>query len=193
MTIQTVSLAADLVLLLTGAAVVALFAGTVVQLARRRRRSAAVLACSLGVLVVVYGGALLAGGLLSGGPRQLGPGDAKCFDDWCAAMLRTHEDTGALLVDVQLQNRGRGRAMRADLARAYLEVGGREVAPRDGSALQTLVEPGQRVDVELAFPVSGSRDGVRFVVVEGAGGFGPGTFEIGGEGSPFHSIAGWPL
>jgi hypothetical protein len=194
-TLQTVSLAADLAMLLAAAVLFGLLVATVVQLARRRSRAAAALGCAAGALVVVYGAALVAGGLTAG-PRQLRPGDAKCFDDWCAAMVAATPDAaaGTVLVDVQVQNRGRGRAMRANLARAYLELpGGGRVAPRDGSGLLTLLQPGERTDVRLAFTWPGDVRGARFVVVEGGGGLGPGTFEIGGEGSPFHSAAGWPL
>jgi hypothetical protein len=93
------------------------------------------------------------------------------------------------LVDVQLQNRGRGRAMRA-----YLEVPGRgEVAPLDGAPLLAMLRPGQWADVRLSFVLPPGQRGTRFVVVEGRGTLGPGTFEIGGEASPFHGAAGWPL
>jgi hypothetical protein len=194
-TIQTVSLAADLAMLLTGTALVVLAVAIAVQVARRRRRSAAGLACAAGALVAVYGATLVAAGL-DGGARQLRPGDAKCFDDWCAAMVASGRDAGAgtVLVDVQLQNRGRGRAMRASLARAYVELpGGRQVPPRDGSGLQMLLQPGELADVPLTFVLPAGPRGARFVVVEGARSLGPGTFEIGGEGSPFHGVAGWPL
>jgi hypothetical protein len=194
-TIQTVSLAADALMLLTAAAVIVLVVAAVVNVTRRRPRSAAGLAGAAGVVVLVYGGLLLFAGLASR-PQQLGPGDAKCFDDWCAVMTGTRQDpaTGALLVDVQLQNRARRQAMRANLARAYLEVPGRqEVAPEDGRGLHAMLQPGQLADVELTFAAPDSLRGVRFVVVEGAGSLGPGTFEIAGEGSPFHARAGWPL
>lgn len=195
MTIQAVSLIADLAMLLTAAALVALAAAVAVHLARRRGRSAARLACAAGALAAVYGVALVGAGL-AGGTRELHPGDAKCFDDWCAAMVAARPDAaaGTVLVDVQLQNRGRGRAMRSNLARAYLELpGGSQVAPRDGSGLHTFLQPGQRTDVPLTFAVPSGQRALRFVVVEGAGGLGPGTFEIGGEGSPFHGVAGWRL
>ena len=191
MTIQTVSLAADLAMLLTAAALIVLVVAVAVQLVRRRPRSAARLACAAAALVAVYGAALVAAGLV-GGTRELRPGDAKCFDDWCAAMVaaRPGAASGTLVVDVQLQNRGRGRAMRSNLARAYLEVaGGARVAPRDGSAMQTFLQPGERSDVRLTFVVPPDRRPARFVIVEG-GGFSP---EIGGEGSPFHGVAGWPV
>jgi hypothetical protein len=193
-TIQTVSLAADLVMLLAAAALIALAVAIAVRLVQRRPRSAARLGFAAGALVVVYGATLVAAGL-AGGARQLRPGDTKCFDDWCASMVAARRDAAdTLLVEVRLENRGRGRAMRADLARAYLEVaGGGQVAPRDGSGLQTLLEPGERADVPLSFPAPADLRGARFVVVEGGGGLGPGTFEIGGESSPFHGVAGWPL
>lgn len=192
-TIQTVSLAGDLLVLITGVAVLALVGAAVTQLARRRLRPAAGAAVAAGALVAIYSAVLIGVGLVST-PQQLRPGDAKCFDDWCAAMVDARQDVGTTIVDVQLQNRGRGRAMRADLARAYLEVRGQgEVEPVDGSVMQTMLQPGQHIDVQLTFRGIASIRGVRFVVTEGTAGFNPGLFEIGGEGSPFHSKAGWSL
>ncbi|MDQ6772041.1 MAG: hypothetical protein M3024_03485 [Candidatus Dormibacteraeota bacterium] len=195
MTVQTVSLAADGLILLTAAVVLGLTFASVVQVARGRRRHAVAPAAGAAVVLVVYAAVLLGTGLVSR-PQQLAIGDAKCFDDWCAALQAADYDAsaGTWLVDVQLQNRGRGRSMRSDLARAYLDVPHRgQVAPLDGSALQTVLQPAERVDVRLAFLAPGPAQGVRFVVVEGSGGFGPGTLEIGGEGAPFHARAGWPL
>jgi hypothetical protein len=194
-TIQTIPFASDALMLLTAAALLALAGAGLVQLARRRGRAAAWLACTAATVVAVYGAVDLGVGL-SSRPLALAPGDSKCFDDWCASMTGAREDVGAgtLLVGVRLQNRARGRAMRADLAHAYLELpGGRRVAPRDGRSLLAFLQPGQVADVTLTFPApAGVRD-VRFIVAEGDGGFGPGAFEIGGEGSPFHARTGWPL
>jgi hypothetical protein len=195
-TIQVVPLAGDLAMLLTAAVVLALLVAVAVQLVLRRPRPATRLGAVLAGVVGLYG-AVLVGAALAGAPRQLRPGDAKCFDDWCAAMVAARPDVpaGRLLVDVRLENRGRGRAMRADLARAYLEVPGRgAVAPEDGRGLQAFLRPGQQVDVELAFdPPGATSAAARFVVVEGADTLGPGTFTIGGEGSPLHARAGWPM
>ena len=195
MTIQMVSFGADLLMLLTAVAVIVLLVAVVGQLVRRHARSAALLARVLVAIVVTYGAALIAVGLASSAPQQLKPGDTKCFDDWCVTMTGASQDAaGTTIVAVQLENRGRGRPMRSDLARAYLEIpGGREVAPTDSSGMQTMLPPGQRVDVRLTFPAVQSLLGARLVVVEDMGGLGPGTFEIGGEGSPFHGKVGWPL
>lgn len=193
-TIQTVSPAADGLLLLSAAGAVGLAAASGLLLARGRRRAAGVAARVLAALMAGYAAALL-GFSLASQPQQLAAGDAKCFDDWCGAMVSADRDaSGGWLVDLQLQNRGRGRAMRSNLARAYLELpDGRRVAPLDGGGLHELLRPGERADVRLAFPpVAGAR-GVRFVLSEGDGGPGPGLLEIGGEGSPFHARAGWPL
>jgi hypothetical protein len=194
-TIQTASMATEGLMLLTGAGAVGLAGAAIVQVARGSRRAAALLAVAVVAVAAVYGAALVGTGVASR-PPQLAPRDAKCFDDWCAALVAARLDAGAAtwLVDVQLQNRGRGRAMRSNLARAYLEVpGGGEIAPEDGRALHQLLRPGERVEVPLVFRAPGAMRGLRFVVVEGAGGIGPEAFEIGGEGSPFHARAGWPL
>jgi hypothetical protein len=193
-TIQTVSFAADAVMLVVAAGLVVLAVTVIVRLVQRRWRSAAGTAGVACAVLVFYCVAMVASALF-GGLRQLRPGDGKCFDDWCAGMVAARRDAaaGTLLVDVRLQNRGL-HAMRSNLARAYLELpGGGEIGPRDGSGLQTRLQPGERADVWLTFVVPGGPLAARFVVVEGGGGLGPGTFEIGGEGSPFHSVAGWPL
>jgi hypothetical protein len=195
MTIQAAPLLPDLLMLAAAAAVLCLAGAAVVSLALGRSARAIGIGCVAALVVGAYGAALLATGQASQ-PQQLAAGDTKCFDDWCAAMVSEHRATASdsLVVDVRLENRGRGRAMRSNGARAYLEVPGRaEVAPADSSGLHVLLQAGQRTDVELSFPAPAGASGVRFLVVEGTGGLGPGTFEIGGEGSPFHARAGWPL
>ncbi|MGI8564804.1 MAG: hypothetical protein ACR2MZ_14860 [Candidatus Dormibacter sp.] len=195
MTVQVVPLVGDLLVLLTAAIVLVLFTMAIVQLARRRTPAALRLGGVLGGVVVLYGAALVGVGLANG-PRQLKAGDSKCFDDWCATMVGARQDvaTGRLLVGVRLENRGRGKAMRADLARAYVEgPGGGSVAPQDAHELQVFLRPGEHADVELVFDAAPDTSGRRFVVVEDAETVGPGTFTIGGEGSPFHGKAGWPL
>lgn len=172
-TVQTVSSAADLLLIVTGAGLLVLFFAAMVQAVRRRWRSAAALTGIGCVVVAAYGGLLLGFGLTST-PRQLMPGDAKCFDDWCAAMLEARGDGTSLQARVQLQNRGRGRAMRSLLARAYVEGrGAAEIAPVDGGVLQTWLQPGQQVNLELN--LSGKRNQGR------------GTFRRGGRRCGFAS------
>lgn len=192
-TIQVVSPFGGLLMLLAIVVVIALVTWIVVQLARRRRQSAVRLGGLLMSMVLLYAGTLIGAGLASG-PQQLMPGDTKCFDDWCASMIGAERDpaTGRLVVRVRLENRGRGRAMRSDLARAYVEIpGGGLVAPRDRHALQTFLGPGQPKDIELDFDVAARTSRVRFVVTEGSDTIGPGTFTIGDEASPFHARAGW--
>src|SRR5262245_36818389 len=185
----------DVVMLLAAAVVVVLGLAAAVQVTRRRLSAAAGLAAAAALLVTVYVGVDAGVGLASR-PPQLRPGDTKCFDDWCVSMTGAHRDPveGTLLVDVRVENRGRGRPMRSNLARAYLEAPGRQhVAPSNGQALRALVEAGQGVDIQLLFPAPRSLQDTRFVVEEGSDGLGPGTFEISGEGSLFHARAGWPL
>lgn len=192
-TVQTVSSAADLLLIVTAGGLLLLLLTVLVQTLRRRWRSAAALTGVVIVVVAAYGTLLLGFGLTST-PRQLLPGDAKCFDDWCAAMLEARGDGTSLQVRVQLQNRGRGRAMRSLLARAYLEgEGAVPIAPEDGRVLQAWLQPGQQVNVDLAFPRTHNLRRTRFVIVEGNEGSFPSLLEIGGEGSPFHARAGWSI
>ena len=192
MTVQVVSAAGDAAMLLTAAVTGGLLVAAAVQLVRGRSRPATRLLAVLAGVLLVYG-AVLVGTGLSGGAVQLRPGDMKCFDDWCAAMTGAHRDpaAGRLVVDVRVENRARRQAMRSDLAGAYVEVPGRgRVAAVDGGPLHVFLQPGDHADVQLTFDAASA---TRFVVDEGAGSLGPGTFEIGGEGSPFHGSAGGPL
>jgi hypothetical protein len=181
-------------MLLTVASVLALAALTIAQLARRRLRSARRLAVVVGAIVLVYGAALVGVGLTSPAV-QLPTGATKCYDDWCASMTGSRADRAhhTLLVEVSLENRGRGRPMRSNLATASVTVGARVIGPRNGWALQALLDPGQSVPVELAFDLPSSLRDARFVVTEGGAGPGPGMVTIGDESSPFHPKAGWPL
>jgi hypothetical protein len=195
-TIQVTALANDLLMLLALAVVLALAAAAGFQLVRGHRRSAVRLGATAAAVVVAYGAVLVGTGLASR-PVELPAGGVKCFDDWCAAMVRARPDQARsrLLVDVQLQNRGRGRTMRSDLTHAYLTLdAGTTVAPRNDEVLRTtLLRPGESRDVELVFDLPPGLHGTRFVVVESDGSPGLGTITIGGESSPFHARAGWPL
>ena len=195
MTIQVVSQVGALLGFIAAAALLALLAATLVQLGRRRSRSARTLGFSMACLVAAYAAALVAVGAAST-PGRLNPGDIKCFDDWCAGMTGARKDgaTSQLLVNLRLENRGRGRAMRSNLARAYVEVPLRgNIAPLDGGAMQTVIDAGGRVDIVLHFDPVTAASGTRFVVAEGSDSVSPGTFTIGDEVSPFHARAGWPL
>ena len=145
--------------------------------------------------VALYGAAVVAAGLAST-PQQLKAGEFKCFDDWCAGMLsvRPEDQAGRLVVAVRLENRARGRAMRSNLARAYVELpGGGQIRPDDARSLQTFIEAQGQADIALAFTLPKATRPARFVVTEGIDGLGPGTFIVGDEASPFHARAGWPL
>ena len=194
MTIQEAPLAPTLLMLLTVASVLALAAFTIVQLARRHLRSARWLGTVVGAIVLIYSGALIGVGMTSQAVR-LPTGGTKCFDDWCASMTgaRADEVRHMLLVDVELENRGRGRPMRSNLAAAYVAVDSRVISPMNGQVLHTLLEAGRSVPVELAFNLPSSMRDALFVVTEGGAGPGPGMITIGDEDSPFHPRAGWPL
>lgn len=195
-TIQESPVAADLVMLLAAFALVVLVVSAVVAVVRGRRPLAALTAGGAVALLVAYGAVLVGAGLAST-PRQLRQGDTLCFDDWCVALAGTHSEpsTGAVEVDLKLENRGRGRAQRSSLARAYLEhPSGAEIGPEDGRALSgTLVQPQEMAPITLRFQLPSGLRHTRLVVLEGGAGIGPGTFEIGGETSPLHARAGWPL
>ena len=194
-TTQVVPAIGSLLVLVTPIVVVVGGVSAVAQVARGRIRGASVAAGCVGFVCLLYGVALLGTGLASA-PQQLKIGDSKCFDDWCAAMLRAHGDpiTHQLLVNVRLENRGQARAMKSDLARAYIEVPGQpNVLPLDGSGLQAILEAGGHAAVLLVFDMPAAAPGARFVVAEGADTIGPGIVTIGDEASPFHARAGWPL
>jgi hypothetical protein len=193
-TVQEAPAAPTLLMLLTVASVLALAASTIVMLVRRRLGSASRLGAMLGAVVLLYGAALVGVGLTSRAV-QLPAGAAKCYDDWCASMTGSRADRAChtLLVEVSLENRGRGRPTRSNLATAYVTAGGRVLGPRNGQALQALLDPGQSVPVELAFDLPSNLRDAHFVVTEGGAGPGPGMITIGDESSPFHPKAGWPV
>lgn len=187
--------AGGLLLLLAALVILGHLCGLLVQGSRGRLGSVRYLAASLTVLAALYGAILVGVGLLSS-PRQLGAGDVKCFDDWCASFRSSQRTASTELVQVhvRIENHGRGRPMRSSLARAYVGLpGGETIAPLDGTPMQTEVGPGGHADVELSFPARAATMGARFVVAEGSDTIGPGTFTIGDEVSPFHARAGWPL
>jgi hypothetical protein len=193
-TIQEAPAAPTLLMLLTVASALALAVLTIVQLARRRLRSAGWMGAVLGTVVVVYGAALVGVGTTSRAV-QLPAGAAKCYDDWCASMTGARADPAGhtLLVDVTLENRGRGRPMRSNLARAYVADDAHVIGPRNGQALQSMIDPGRSIPLELAFDLPSGLHDARFVVTEAGAGPGPGMITIGDEDSPFHQRAGWPL
>jgi hypothetical protein len=194
MTIQAAPFGPTLLMLVTVAVLLALGLTAVVQLVRGRARAAGRFGTAAGTIVAVYVGALFGFGLLSH-PAELPMGAAKCFDDWCATAIRTSTEAadGSLLVDVRLENRGRGRAMRSNLANAFVRLGdGTVLRPRNGDVLQALVQPGQGTDVQLRFDPGASTPGAWLVIAEGTG-LGPGSITIDDEDSPYHARAGWPL
>ena len=195
-TIQESPAAADLVMLLAAFALVVLVVSALVAVVRGRRQLAALTGVGALALLVAYAAALVGAGFAST-PQQLRQGDTLCFDDWCVALAgaQARSSPGAVQVDLQLENRGRGRAQRSSLARAYLEhPSGAEIGPEDGRALSgTLVQPQEIAPITLRFQVPSGLRHTRLVVLEGGAGIGPGTFEIGGETSPLHARAGWPL
>jgi len=158
------------------------------------RRSAGPLVAILAGLLLLYAAALVGVGVASGA-TTLKPGDTKCFDDWCAAMVSAQAGAAprTLEVQVRLENHGLG-AQRSVLARAYIETPGQRYWPRNPEDLQALVPGGGTVRVRLVFDVPAQAASGRFVVTEAASGeLTPGVIVIGDESSPFHAIAGWPL
>lgn len=195
MTIQAVPQVGGLLLFLVPGFLVGLIIIAAIQLASRRQRAAARFGAVALAVILLYAGALLGTGI-SSNPQELKVGDTKCFDDWCATMTAAQRGTGSvpLRIYVRLENRGRGRAMKSDLARAYLEVqGGRRFPARDSHLLQTVIDAGGHVDIHLDFDMPPGSRRERFIVAEGIDALGPGTFTIGDEASPLHAIAGWPL
>jgi len=180
-----------LMLMLVGASII-LGAWIAVRLVARRPTGS--LTAALAGLLLLYAAALV--GVSAASPATaLKPGDLKCFDEWCAAMVSTRRAAppDTLEVQVRLENRGRG-AQRSILARAFIEAGGRRFWPRNPEDLQVLIPGGSTVQVRFVFDVPAQAASGRFVVTEAASGeLTPGVIVIGDESSPFHSIAGWPL
>lgn len=194
--VQAVPAYSDPLMLGTVLVVLALVAMVVAAAVSGRRRRMVGLLATLSVVVTVYAASLVGVGLASRG-TALEPGEAWCSDDWCAVMQswRTTPGTPSVAVEVDVQNHGRGRTMRADLARGriYTSAGRWLEASNDSVLSSTSVPPGGSVPVTLHFAVPGQEQATCFRVDETGGAFTPGLFEIGGEGSLLHAGAGWPL
>jgi hypothetical protein len=194
--IKAVPLVSDAVLLLTVTALLSLGGAALVQIARRRREAVSKLACTAAAIFALYAGAdVLAAGFTTS-PERLHLGDFECFDGWCATMTGGANDVAAhtVLVDVGIENRTAGRAVRVDLYRAYLwsPEGGR-VTPRQKGALTVLLRSSEVADVTLTFPTPPDIQDARLVIVGGSAGLVPSVFEIGSEDSPFRTPPFWPL
>ncbi len=159
-----------------------------------RHRPLGRLAAILASLVIVYSGCLLGFSLWTKA-ADLGPGDLKCFDEWCAGMVSATASPGhpGVVVRVRLANHGR-QPQRSLLARAFIETGSQRIWPHNPEALQTTVLPGVDTNVDLNFDTLPTGKVTRFVVTEAVSGSPtPASIVIGDESSPFHPIIGWPL
>lgn len=194
--VQTVPAYSDPLMLGTALLVLALIALAVVAAVSGRRRRLVALLAALSAVVTVYA-ASLAGVAAVSRATALKPGEAWCSDDWCVVMetWRASPETSSVAVLVDVRNQGRGRTMRADLARGRIYTSApRWVEATDSSALSsTSVSPGESVPVTLHFALSGQEEATCFRVDETDGGFTPGLFEIGADSSLLHAQAGWPL
>ena len=159
-----------------------------------RRRPIGRLSAIAASLVIVYLAGLGGVGLATR-TADLGPGDVKCFDEWCAGMVSATANPGhpGVAVRVRLANHG-SRPQRSLLARAFIEAGSQRIWPHNPEALQTTVLPGVDTNVNLNFDTLPTGQVTRFVVTEAVSGSPtPAAIVIGDESSPFHHISGWPL
>jgi hypothetical protein len=176
---------AGLLLILTTLAVVSLAVATVVCAARRRTRRAVLFSAALLAVAALYTASLLAVSLASK-PRTLARGQWKCFDDWCATLKSSSQDSGGLHLVIGIRNNARG-AERPDAPHAYLVSNGHRI---------TLTVPGlaQRLDSRegKALYVTASRParGTQLLITEG--GF-PSVVSIGDENSPLHARTTWAV
>lgn len=192
MTIQENAAGPQLLMLVMVGASIMLGAWIVVRLVAGR--PAGRLAAAFAGLLLLYTAALL-GVSAASGATTLKPGDVKCFDEWCAAMVSAKRGPAphTLEVQVRLENRGRG-AQKSALARAFLEAGGQRFWPRNPEDLQALVPGAGMVLVRFLFDLPAQAASARFVVTEAVSGqLTPGVIVIGDESSPFHALAGWRL
>jgi hypothetical protein len=139
--------------------------------------------------------AALLGVSIAGGSRDLRPGDTKCFDEWCATLVRAQAtpNGGELVIQTRLDNHG-ARAQRSLLARAFIDAGGKRRWPENESDLQALVPAGGSIMIAFRFTLPPSSTTARFVVTEAVSGSPtPAAAVIGDESSPLHGLAGWPL
>ena len=159
------------------------------------------LAWIVGVWVVYL--AALAGTSLLQPQRVVAMGQDQCFDDMCFAVTGAEEVPGFLTrdgsrllrVSVRISNRGREKAQREGLIRAYLvDAQGRrwEESPGiSGVLLTARVTAGSSVVSEPVFKVA--RDASRLELILTHGWKQPGVFVIGDAGSLWHKRTVVPL
>jgi hypothetical protein len=160
----------------------------------------------LGVVIGVYGGALLVTSLTSTS-RILPLNQNKCFDEWCAAVVNVSKTDVAgrsrdYMVTLKVSNTGKGRAQRPDNPHVFVVDANQntfEASPaaqavyesQNGQqpAVNQLIQAGTSFTTTMVFRLPADAKGY-VVITEGGW---PTYFTIGDEGSWLHKESLTPL
>jgi hypothetical protein len=177
----------DLLLIVSVLGIAALVVVGLIRLVQHRTREAR---RGLGIAAAwaaAYAIALVATGAASR-ERALRLGEAKCFDEWCAALVTARAVPSGYALELRLGNRGRS-AQAPDRPHAWLVLDGRAV-PVAVAGLDQRVAPGADIALAVTLAVPREARAVGFVVTEGGG---PSRLVIGDENSPLHAWSVWRL
>ena len=158
-----------------------------------RRPTALRVARLIGIGVVVYGVALVIVSEVSA-PRVLTPGQDRCYDDWCIAVVdagpQTINGAGHYAVTFRLSNRALRVAQREQGLVVYLlDRSGRryEAGPAASeAAFDTMLQASESLLTTRWFDVPGDAAPLRLAFAHEDWAAGPGLFIIGDDSSWLH-------
>lgn len=158
-----------------------------------RRPAALRLARLIGIGVVLYGVALVTVSVVSA-PRQLTPGQDRCYDDWCIAVVEAEAhpaiEGGNYAVTFRLANRaGRVAQREQGLAVYLLDQTGQRFEPLAAGTeppFDVRLQPGETLNTTRWFGLPEDVGPLRLAIVHEGWAAGPGFFIIGDDASWLH-------
>jgi hypothetical protein len=130
--------------------------------------------------------------------RVFALGEKHCFDDWCVAVTKAQRDGARYDVTLEIFSEAKRVTQRANNAIVYMIDGqGHRFDPQpDPSAipLDVLLGPGQKVETNRTFQLSGASGDLGLVVWHGGSYCFPSCFIIGDNANPLakHTIVKLP-
>lgn len=182
---------ADLLLIVTFLTCAALLAAGVVAATRRRWARAGRILAVVGVVLVVYFGAVVAASLVSPG-AVLKEGESLCWDDWCIGVADVGRTSAAGVDSYRVTLRLSSRALRAPqrelgVVVRLVDSAGNLYEPIDGpdaAPLDVVLAPGQSTLVVRTFRLPAGAASPALVVRHR--GLHPGRILIGDQESLLH-------
>ena len=183
----------DMLFVLVFLSVGAAFLAALGLWASGRRPAALRVARLIGIGVIVYGVALVIVSVVSA-PRTLTPGQDRCYDDWCVAVItsgpKTIEGSSVFAVTLRLSNRALRVAQREQGVFVYLlDRSGRryEAGPAASeAAFDTMLQASESLLTTRWFDVPADAAPLRLAIVHEGWAAGPGLFIIGDDSSWLH-------